>query len=189
MRRILLVSGLLAPSAALAHSGVGGHGSAFAAGLLHPLLGADHLMAMLAVGLFAAMAGGRARWACPLAFVLAMLLGGVLGLRGAALPVVEPTILASMLVLGAAIAFAARPPLLLACGAIAVFGVAHGHAHGLEGPALGGLRYAAGFVVATSLLHAVGLGLGVLAGRTGRPGVGRGIGGLIGLAGVAMVVA
>ena len=118
-----------------------------------------------------------------------MMLGGVLGLRGAALPVVEPTILASVLVLGAAIAFAAAAAAAAGLRGIAVFGVAHGHAHGLEGPALGGLRYAAGFVVATSLLHAVGLGLG-LAGRThGAAGGRRGIGGLIGLAGVAMVVA
>jgi urease accessory protein len=189
MRRILLTLSLTLPTAALAHTGIGAQGSPFGSGFLHPLLGPDHVLTMVAVGILAAMTGGRAIRAYPVSFVAAMVVGGFLGFGGAALPVVEPAILASVVVLGAAVALAARPPLLLACGAIALFGVAHGYAHGLEGPALGGVRYAAGFVVATLLLHAAGVGLGLLAASAGRPAVARGLGGLIGLAGVAMVVA
>ena len=81
MRRILYILALIAPTAALAHTGIGAHGAPFASGLAHPLLGADHLLAMLAVGLFAGLTGGRARWAYPAAFLAAMLLGGVLGVR------------------------------------------------------------------------------------------------------------
>ena len=110
-RRALATLVALLPAAALAHTGVGAHGSPFVSGLLHPLLGADHLITMVAVGLFAAMTGGRARWAYPASFVGAMVVGGMLGFGGAALPVVEPAILASIVVLGAAIAFALRPPL------------------------------------------------------------------------------
>lgn len=167
---------LAAPLAAAAHTGIGAHGSPFVSGLLHPLLGADHLLAMVAVGLFAAMCGGTARWAYPASFVGAMVLGGVLGYGGVELPVIEPTILASVIILGAAIAFAVRPPLRLALPVIALFGVAHGYAHGLEGPELGGVTYALGFVLATSALH--GLGLGALIGNAGRPMIARAIGGL-----------
>lgn len=134
----LLIAALAAPGAALAHTGVGAHGSPFVSGLLHPILGPDHLLAMVAVGLLAGMTRGRALWAYPASFVAAMILGGALGYEGVALPIVEPAILASVVALGAAAAFALRPPLALACAAIALFGVAHGYAHGLEGPALGG---------------------------------------------------
>ena len=169
-RRIASAVAMLLPTAAFAHTGIGPHThSAFGSGFVHPFLGADHLLAMLAVGLFAAMTGGRARWAYPASFVAAMILGGFLGFEGAALPVIEPTILASVVVLGAAIAFALRPPLALACGVIALFGMAHGYAHGLEAPGLGGLAYAAGFVAATAALHGVGLALGSAAGSLGRP--------------------
>ncbi|MFT3974373.1 MAG: HupE/UreJ family protein [Amaricoccus sp.] len=189
MRRILPALLILAPTAALAHTGIGAHGSPFESGLLHPFLGADHLLAMIAVGFFAAMTGGRARWAYPASFVTAMIAGGVLGFEGAALPVVEPTILASIVVLGAAIAFALRPPLALACAVIAAFGMAHGYAHGLEGPGLGGLPYALGFVLATATLHAIGLGLGLAAASLQRPLVARTLGGLTALAGVWLAVA
>jgi len=177
---------LALPSTALAHTGIGAHDAPFVSGLLHPFLGPDHLLAMIAVGLFAAMTGGRARWACPASFVGAMVLGGVLGFEGTALPVVEPAILASVIVLGLAIALALRPPVAFACGVIALFGIAHGHAHGLEGPALGGLPYAAGFVVATSVLHGVGLALGHGAGALGRPAVVRALGALTAIAGLAL---
>lgn len=187
MRRILPALLLLAPTAALAHTGAGAHGAPFASGLLHPLLGADHLLAMLAVGFLAATTGGHARWAYPASFVGAMILGGALGFGGAALPVVEPAILASVIVLGAAVALALRPPLPVACGVVALFGMAHGYAHGLEAPALGGLSYAAGFIVATAALHATGLGLGLAAATRGGPAVARVLGGLTVLAGFALV--
>ena len=186
MRRLLPLALLLAPTAALAHTGIGAHGSPLASGLLHPLLGPDHLLAMIAVGLFAAMTGGRAVWSFPASFVGAMLLGGLLGFEGAALPVVEPAILASVVVLGAAIAFALRPPLTLACASIALFGAAHGYAHGLQAPGLGGLAYAAGFVISTAALHGVGLALGFAAGSRQRPALARAMGGLTCLAGAVL---
>jgi urease accessory protein len=188
-RRALAVLLSLLPTAGLAHTGIGAHGGAFASGLLHPLLGPDHLLTMVAVGLFAAMTGGRARWAYPVSFVAAMVIGGLLGFEGAALPVIEPTILASVVVLGAAIAFALRPPLPLACAVIAILGLAHGCAHGLEGPELGGLTYAAGFLLATSALHLLGLGLGYLAGSPGRPAFARALGGAACATGVALFLA
>lgn len=189
MRRILPAALLLAPTAALAHTGIGAHGAPFASGLAHPFLGADHLLAMVAVGLLAAMTGGRARWAYPATFVAAMVAGGVLGFGGAALPVIEPAILASIIVLGAAIAFALRPPLALASGVIALFGLAHGYAHGIEGPALGGLPYVLGFVLSTATLHAVGLGLGFATARVRQPAVARALGGLACVAGAALALA
>jgi len=188
MLRLLPVL-LLAPTAALAHAGAGPQGSPFASGLAHPLLGPDHLLAMIAVGLFAAMTAGRAVWAFPASFLGAMVAGGILGFEGIEAPMAEPTTLASVIVLGAAVAFALRPPLALACAAIAVFGAAHGHAHGLEGPPLGAVSYAAGFVIATAALHGTGLALGLAAGRLERPAVGRALGGLACLAGLALASA
>lgn len=157
----LLTAAMLLPSAALAHPG---HveGSPFAAGISHPLGGADHLLAMVAVGLWAASIGGRAVWALPLTFVAAMIAGGVLGTAGAHLPLVEPMILASSVVIGTAIALAFRPGLAATLPVIALFGLMHGHAHGVEGPARGLLAYAAGFAMATAALHLAGIGLGRL---------------------------
>lgn len=178
---------ILLPAAAMAHTGHGAHGAPFLSGLAHPVLGPDHLLTMIAVGLFAAMAGGRAVWACPVTFLAAMIAGGLLGFDGAALPVVEPTILASVVILGLAVAFALRPPLPVACAAIAAFGLAHGYAHGLEGPALGGLSYALGFGLATAALHGLGLALGFGAAAASRPGVTRALGGLTCAAGLALI--
>lgn len=117
-----------------------------------------------------------------------MITGGLLGFEGAELPIVEPTILASVVVLGLAIAFALKPPLPLACAAIAAFGLAHGYAHGLEGPELGGLPYAAGFILATSALHGLGLALGFGTAAISRPGVTRALGGLTCAAGLALIL-
>lgn len=182
---VLALTAALLPAAAWAHTGIGAHGARpFAAGLAHPLFGPDHLLAMVAVGILAALTGGRARLAYPSVFVGAMLVGGAFGLAGVALPMVEPAILASVVVLGATIALAPRLPLVPACTAIALFGVAHGHAHGLEAPALGGLSYAAGFVLSTAALH----GLGFLAGRRGAV-LGRVLGGMTCVAGLALAAA
>lgn len=189
MKRALLTLAALLPTAALAHTGAGAHGSPFVSGLAHPVFGADHLLAMVAVGLFAAMSGGAARLAYPASFLGAMILGGALGYGGAALPAVEPAILASVIILGAVIALAARPPLALACGVIALFGVAHGYAHGLEGPALGGALYGAGFALSTAALHLAGLLIGSAAGAASRPAIARGLGGLTCLAGAFLVFA
>lgn len=152
------------PLLAQAHAGHGEAG-AFGAGWAHPFSGADHALAMLAVGLWAAVSGGRALWAMPAVFVAAMLAGAVLGVAGLPLPGVEPVILASVVVLGAAAALALRAPLSLAVPAIALFGLAHGAAHGAEGPASGLLTYATGFAAATLALHLTGLALGIALAR------------------------
>lgn len=158
MKRLLTLALILSPTVALAHPG---HGTGFLAGLDHPFSGLDHMLAMVAVGLWAAVIGGRAVWALPLAFVAAMLAGGGLGMAGVALPGGEPAILASVIVLGVAAGMLAHPPLALAVAAVALFGLAHGNAHGLEAPGSGFAGFAAGFVAATLVLHGVGL----LAGR------------------------
>ncbi|MFT4014985.1 MAG: HupE/UreJ family protein [Paracoccus sp. (in: a-proteobacteria)] len=180
MKRILPF--LLFPTAALAHPGhLGGHGP-FAEGWMHPIGGADHVLAMVAVGLWAATAADRrAIWALPLTFMAAMVLGGALGAAGVHLPAVEPMILASSVVLGLAVALALRPSLGLALPMVAAFGVMHGHAHGAEGPAGGLAAYAAGFVLATGALHLAGIGLG-------RLGVTRWLGAATAAAGVALAV-
>ena len=176
-----LIPLLMFPTAALAHPG---HvaGSPFAAGWAHPLSGSDHVLAMLAVGLWAATATDRRGiWALPLSFMAAMVLGGVLGAAGVQLPAVEPMILASSVILGLAVALALRPSLGVALPVVAAFGVMHGHAHGAEGPASGLAAYAAGFLLATGALHLAGIGLG-------RLGLTRILGGLTAAAGVALAV-
>ncbi|WP_269583496.1 HupE/UreJ family protein [Roseibium sp. Sym1] len=149
----------LTASPALAHLDPADHGS-FAAGFTHPLFGTDHVLAMIAVGLWAALLGGRAVWALPTAFVGAMLAGFALSLAGMPLPYVEPFILASVVILGVVVALALRLPLGLSAALVATFGICHGHAHGGEIGSAGELGYAAGFVLATALLHAAGLLIG-----------------------------
>ncbi|MCR0984555.1 HupE/UreJ family protein [Roseomonas populi] len=166
MRRLLPVALALLPLPALAHTGLG-HVAGFTAGFAHPLGGADHLMAMVAVGLWAGLIGGRATWALPLAFLAAMTAGGALGMAGIGLPMVEAGIAGSVIVLGALVALAVRPPLAVALGLAALFGLFHGHAHGAEmAPGAGAAGYAAGFLLATAALHALGLAVGA----AGRPG-------------------
>jgi len=158
MKKLPLLTALMLPTAALAHTGQGA--GSLAAGMMHPIGGLDHVLAMVAVGLWAAQAGGRAVWAAPLAFVGAMLAGGAMGMAGIGFPAVEPMILASIVVLGAVVALAARVPLIPALAVIALFGLAHGHAHGAEGPATGMAAYGLGFALATAALHGAGLALG-----------------------------
>lgn len=171
---------------ALAHTG---HGSVdgFAHGLMHPLTGLDHILAMVAVGLWAGLVGGRARIAYPAAFVGTMVLAGIWGMSGGALPGVEIGIAVSVIVLGLAIALKLSPPLAagtLACGLFAIF---HGFAHGAELPEnASGLSYALGFVVATAALHGVGLVL-ASALATRAPLLARVAGGGLVLAGVAIL--
>lgn len=145
----------------------------FASGFLHPLMGLDHVLAMVAVGLLAALLGSRALWLVPGSFIGAMMIGGALGLSGASLPLVEFAIVASVVVLGAVVASARRVPLAVAMSLAAAFAVFHGHAHGAEMPAAASaLVYGAGFLSATALLHAVGLGGGLLVERIAQ-GAGR----------------
>lgn len=151
MKRILLIA-LLMPTTAIAHPG---HGFGVAEGLLHPLTGADHLLAMVGVGLWAALQTGAARWAMPLSFLAAMACAFAVGLT---LPLVQPAILASVIVLGAAVSMAVRAPLGLVLPLVALMGLAHGAAHGLEGSGAG---FGLGMILATAALHALGTGLGL----------------------------
>jgi urease accessory protein len=153
---------LLAASPALAHTGAGVVGG-LQSGFLHPIFGPDHLLAMVAVGIWGAQLGRPAIWALPIAFPLIMAGGGLLSLAGIGVPMVETTIAASVVVLGALIALAARLPIWLAVVVVAVFALSHGHAHGTELPtAADPIAYSLGFVVATGMLHAIGIAIGLL---------------------------
>lgn len=148
----------LSPAVAFAHPGHDTSG--MLAGIAHPVTGLDHLLAMLAVGLWAAQQKGALRRALPVTFVGTMLLGGLLGFEGLELPFMETGIAASVLALGLLVAVAVRPPVWLAVGLTALFAMAHGVAHGLELPELASpWGYAVGFVAATALLHAAGYAL------------------------------
>lgn len=160
MFRFAVVAAVLLPQMALAHAG-DHHLSPFQSGLGHPLGGTDHVLAMLAVGLWAAMLGGRALWALPVAFVGALLAGGVLGALGLPLVGVQPMILASIVLLGVAAALALKLSPAWAALIVAVFGLFHGHAHGAEGPEAGLALYALGFALSTAALHGAGLVLGL----------------------------
>jgi urease accessory protein len=161
IRLAFLALAIVAPTIAHAHSGAHMHG--FGDGLAHPLTGLDHLLAMVAVGFWAASLGGAARWLVPAAFVSVMTLGAFVGVSGLQLPAVEYAIAASVVVLGLLVAFEARIPTAAAAALVGVFALFHGFAHGVEAP-LGQsfLLFGAGFVLATAALHAVGLGLGAL---------------------------
>ncbi|MEE2861734.1 MAG: HupE/UreJ family protein [Pseudomonadota bacterium] len=185
MKRLLLAA-MLSPSAALAHPGNVQDGGQFLHGLAHPVGGADHLLAMVALGLLAAQLGGRAVWALPGTFVGAMLAGGMMGAGGVGFPAVEPMILASVVILGVMVAMAARLPLAALLPMVAAFGAAHGWAHGTEGPATGLALYAAGFVLATLALHLGGIAFGRLLSRGLELRV---LGGGTALAGIALAVA
>ena len=150
------------PLAGLAHEGAGvNHGLLH--GLSHPLGGLDHLIAMIAVGLWAKQLGGRAVWLVPSAFIALMIGGAVLGLSGVAVPSVEAGIAVSVLVLGLLITGAYRMPLAICCLLVGLFAVFHGNAHGLELPAsASAIGYMIGFVMATGILHAVGIAVGQL---------------------------
>jgi urease accessory protein len=161
--RALLFLALLALSPlAVAHEATGVVGG-FASGFMHPLLGWDHVVAMVAVGLWGAFLGSPAIWILPVVFPLVMAVGGALGVIGVPLPAVETGIAASAIVLGAMVAIAARPPLWVAAVIVAAFAIFHGHAHGTELPgAANPLAYSIGFVVATGLLHLCGIAFGLL---------------------------
>jgi urease accessory protein len=167
VRRLFLALLLLfaSPALAQAHTGIGA-ASGCRHGLIHPITGLDHLAAMLAVGLWAAQRGGRAIWALPLAFVSVMLLGGVLGMAGVAIPLVEPAIAASVLALGLLLMPSVEWPSVASMSLVGLFALFHGHAHGTElPPTSSALVYSAGFVLTTVVLHATGVGFGLLANR------------------------
>jgi urease accessory protein len=178
------------PVAASAHPGAAGHMHGFAYGVAHPFSGIDHVLAMVAVGLFAAHLGGRALWLVPLSFVSVMTLAGAAGMSGTALPFAEIGIALSVIVLGLAVALRLNVPAFAAAAVCGIFAVFHGYAHGAEMPAsTSGASYGLGFICATLLLHATGVGLGVAIGRTGQGGRIAQIGGAaISAAGVALLL-
>jgi urease accessory protein len=185
----LAAAGIAGP--AFAHTGVS-PAHDLTHGFLHPLSGLDHILAMVAVGLYAAQLGGRALWSLPAAFVGTMIVGGLLGHAGVPLPMVEQGIGLSVIAIGAVIAAGVRLPTVLGTALVAAFALAHGHAHGAEGAQLGSfVSYAAGFVAATALLHAAGIAAGLALDRLGtlRATVARRAAGAAGaLAGVAILV-
>ncbi|WP_018410222.1 HupE/UreJ family protein [Methyloversatilis thermotolerans] len=175
---------LLLPAAAFAHQEAG-QAAGFLAGLEHPVSGLDHMLAMVAVGLWGAVLGQPAIWMLPVAFPLMMAMGGLMGLLGFPLPGVEIGIAASAIVLGAMVMTERRLPLRAAVVITALFAIFHGHAHGAELPeGASALMYSLGFVMSTGLLHAVGIALGTLHGwSAGRRAV-RAAGGGVALAGL-----
>jgi urease accessory protein len=159
----------LTPVLAQAHP-IPGEVHSFMGGFSHPLSGLDHILAMVAVGLWAAQLGGRALYLVPAAFVSLMTVGGAMGMAGINLPMfssssmVETGIMVSILVFGLLIATAIRLPAVAGMAIVGVFALFHGHSHGTELPAAAsGFTYAVGFILATALLHACGIGLGLLA--------------------------
>ena len=158
---------VLAPSIAFAHTG---HADAngLVHGFIHPATGIDHVLAMIAVGVLAAQLGGRALWLVPLSFVAVMAFAGALGMAGIPLPITEVGIALSVIVLGLAIAFSLKPSTVAAMALVGFFALFHGYVHGAEMPGgMSAFSYAAGFIVATALLHAIGVGLGLLFGFEG----------------------
>jgi urease accessory protein len=158
----IVVAALALATPAFAHE-QGGVAGGLASGLLHPLTGIDHMIAMVAVGIWGAQLGAPALWLLPVTFPLVMAFGGVAGILHVPLPAAEMVIALSALVLGAAVAMRARVPFAAAAAVVGVFAVFHGHAHGVELPgAASPLAYGAGFVVATGLLHLCGIAIGAL---------------------------
>jgi urease accessory protein len=194
MKRFLqlaLLALCLVPTAAFAHVGVGST-SGFMHGFIHPLSGLDHQLAMILVGIFAYRLGGRALWLVPLTFVTVMAFGGFLGVMGVPVPFVEVGIALSVIVLGAIVAFGLKASVAVATGVVGLFAIFHGHAHGSEMPLdASGFEYGIGFMMATALLHAVGIGIGVLIGISSKTlgnNVYRVAGGLASVAGVALLL-
>ncbi len=156
----LLLIALTATASAHSESGtIGG----FTSGFAHPLSGLDHIVARVAVGLWGAYLGAPAMWLLPVVFPVVMAFGGALGVLGVPVPAVEKCIALSGIILGLAVAFAAKPPLWIAAVIVGFFAIFHGHAHGTELPkSANAMTYAVGFVVATGLLHLCGIAFGLL---------------------------
>ncbi len=192
MKKLILILFLsvVGTRPAFAHIDPVAHGS-FGAGFSHPLTGTDHLLVMIAVGLWASLIGGRALWAVPAAFIGAMSAGFLAALGGFNLPFVEPAIAASVVAIGLLALAALQVPTAAGMAIVGFFALFHGYAHGLELGGASGLTFMAGFVAATALLHgagiALGLGVGALAGGSAGRAAARVAGGLTALAGLWLV--
>jgi urease accessory protein len=174
-------------SAAFAH--VGDHsGMSFAEGLVHPFTGFDHMLAMVAVGLWASQLGRPAIWLLPLTFPVVMAIGAAFGVSGRELPLVEIGMASSVLVLGAAVALALRPTLVVSAALVAFLALLHGYSHGVELPAdVSALTYGAGFVAATLALHTIGIAIGLCANAIPLRYVARTAGAAIAAVGVVLL--
>ena len=174
---------MLCIPSAYAHEGNGPTGG-FISGFLHPLFGWDHVIAMVAVGLWGAFLGAPAIWILPVVFPLVMAFGGALGVMGVPLPGVETGIAVSAIALGGVVAAALKPPIWVAAVIVGSFAIFHGHAHGTELPqAADPVAYSLGFVMATGLLHLGGIGLGLVTRWPAGIKVVRGVGAAIALGG------
>jgi urease accessory protein len=174
-------------SAAFAHTGVG-QSNSFACGIDHPLSGADHVLAMVAVGVWGVLAGGPAILVWPISFVATMLGGFAAATLGLQVPFVEPAIASSIIILGLFVALAVKSPVWLGAVIAGLFAFFHGHAHGTEATAVSVVPYAAGFALATAGLHAAGIALGLFAESSIGTVALRAMGGLAALGGVAAIV-
>jgi len=185
---VLAIVVLAIASPAQAHI-IDAGGAGWAQGFSHPFSGLDHILAMVAVGVWAAQTGRPALWVLPVVFPLAMAGGGLLGVAGLPVPGTEAGIAASVLGLGLLVAFKVRPPLALSVALVALFALFHGHAHGTELPqAASPLLYGLGFIVATGILHLIGLGIGfAMRMPKGLPAIRAG-GGAIAAAGIALFI-
>lgn len=186
-RFLLTLLAAIAAGPASAHVGDNAVHS-LASGLMHPVTGIDHVAAMLAVGFWSAQAGGRRLGVWPAAFVAAMLVGAALAAVGVQLPLVEPVILASIVVLGLLTTLALDVPAAAGALLIAVFAMAHGHAHGAEAAGADFATYAAGLAGATGLLHLAGIGLALVARHFGGAGLPRAMGAATTALGVLLFV-
>ena len=194
MKRYMQLASLalcLAPTAALAHTGIG-NTSGFMHGFMHPLSGLDHQLAMILVGLFAYQLGGRALWLIPLTFVSLMVVGGFLGATAVPIASVDVCIALSVIVLGIFVAFGVKAPVAVAMAVVGLFAIFHGHAHGSEMPLdAAGVECGTGFMMATAVLHAVGIGIGFLIGMAGwtyDKTICRAVGGFASIAGLILLV-
>ena len=161
-RKLVFALLMLVPARAFAHA-TGDVAGGLASGFLHPISGLDHVVAMVAVGLWGTQLGKPAIWILPVTFPIVMAFGGVLGVRGVPMPPVEIGIALSAIVLGAVVALALRPPLWAAASIVGVFAIFHGYAHGTELPrAAAPLAYGAGFVLTTGMLHVSGIAIGLV---------------------------
>ena len=174
-------------SAAFAH--VGDHsGMSFVEGLAHPFTGLDHMLAMVAAGLWASQLGRPAIWLLPVTFPVVMAIGAAFGISGRELPWIEIGIASSVLVLGAAVAMALRPSLVVSSALVALLALLHGYSHGVELPAnVSALTYGAGFVAATLVLHAIGIAIGLFANAIPLRYLARTAGAAIAVVGVVLL--
>jgi urease accessory protein len=181
---VALVGALISP--AFAHTGAGETNS-FISGIAHPLKGTDHILAMVALGLWAVLAGGRAIWIWPMTFIATMLVGFAAATLGTQMPLVEVVIWSSIIILGLLVALAVKAPVWLGATVAGLFAFFHGHAHGTEATAASLVPYAAGFALATAGLHLAGIGLGLFAEGSIGKGALRAMGGLAVLGALTLI--